>query len=80
MPSGRLQSMRVRPRPEQSRHRSPHVRHARPLHDHVLGRFTDEEQEAVAEAVSRAADAFEFANAHGLEAAMNQFNQKNQDP
>ena len=28
--------MRVRPRPEQSRHRSPHVWHARPLHDHVL--------------------------------------------
>ena len=52
----------------------------RALHDHVLGRFSDEEKGAVAEAVSRAADAFEFANAHGLEAAMNQFNQKNQEP
>jgi hypothetical protein len=27
--------------------------------------------------VSRASDAFEYANAHGIEAAMNQFNQKN---
>ena len=52
----------------------------RPLHDHVLGRFSDGEQVALAEAVGRAADAFEFANAHGLEAAMNQFNQKNQEP
>jgi len=52
----------------------------RALHDHVLGRFSDEEKEAVAEAVARAADAFEFANARGLEAAMNQFNQKNQEP
>lgn len=51
----------------------------RALHDHVLGRFSDEEKEAVAEAVARAADAFEFANARGLEAAMNQFNQKNQE-
>ena len=52
----------------------------RALHDHVLGRFSDEERDAVADAVARAADAFEFANAHGLEAAMNQFNQKNQEP
>lgn len=51
----------------------------RALHDHVLGRFEAHEQPAVDQAVSRAADAFEFANAHGLEAAMNQFNQKNQE-
>lgn len=52
----------------------------RALHDHVLGRFSEEESGAVAAAVNRAADAFEFANAHGLEAAMNQYNQKNQEP
>lgn len=52
----------------------------RPLHDHVLGRFLPDEREAVEATVSRAADAFEFANAHGIDAAMNQFNQKNQDP
>lgn len=52
----------------------------RALHDHVLGRFTDNEAGAVSEAVARAADAFEFANARGIEAAMNQFNQKNQEP
>ena len=50
----------------------------RPLHDHVLGRFEKEELPAVGDAVARAADAFEFANAHGLEAAMNHYNQKNQ--
>ena len=48
----------------------------RPLQDHVLGKFEDDERLAVAEAVARAADAVEFANAHGIEAAMNQFNQK----
>jgi len=48
----------------------------RPLHDHVLGKFEASEQPALEEAVSRAADAFEFSNAHGLESAMNQFNQK----
>ncbi len=52
----------------------------RPLHDHVLGRFTPEETELVDFAVARAADAFEYANAHGIESAMNQFNQKNQEP
>jgi len=49
----------------------------RPLHDHVLGRFEESERTALGAAVQRAADAFEFSNAHGLEAAMNQFNQKN---
>lgn len=52
----------------------------RPLHDHVLGRFAPEETELVDSAVARAADAFEYANAHGIESAMNQFNQKNQEP
>lgn len=49
------------------------------LHDHVLGRFSNEELSAVEESVTRAADAFEYANAHGIDAAMNQFNQKNQE-
>lgn len=48
------------------------------LHNHVLGRFSDDELPAVGESVCRASDAFEYANAHGLDAAMNQFNQKNQ--
>lgn len=48
----------------------------RPLHDHVLGKFEESEEKILLEAVARAADAFEFCNAHGLEAAMNQFNQK----
>jgi PTH1 family peptidyl-tRNA hydrolase len=50
------------------------------LHDHVLGKFGPSELPALQEAVSRAADAFEYSNAHGLEAAMNQFNQKPQEP
>lgn len=50
------------------------------LHDHVLGKFEAEEMEAVRVAVVRAADAFEFSNAHGLDAAMNQFNQKPTEP
>lgn len=48
----------------------------RPLHDHVLGKFDASEQKILLDAVARAADAFEFANAYGLEPAMNQFNQK----
>ncbi|MEI6035558.1 MAG: aminoacyl-tRNA hydrolase [Verrucomicrobiae bacterium] len=48
----------------------------KPLHDHVLGKFEVSEEAALAEAVSRAADAFEHSNAHGLESAMNQYNQK----
>lgn len=50
------------------------------LHGHVLGKFDTAELPALTEAVSRAADAFEYSNAHGLEAAMNQFNQKPQEP
>ena len=34
--NGRLQSMAVSPRPEQSKHALPHDRHARPLQVHVL--------------------------------------------
>ena len=52
----------------------------RGLHDHVLGKFDPDELSALQEAVSRAADAFEYSNAHGIEAAMNQFNQKQQEP
>lgn len=49
------------------------------LHDHVLGKFEPAELPALQDAVSKAADAFEYSNAHGLEAAMNQFNQKQQE-
>lgn len=41
---------------------------------HVLGRFSPEEQPALDAAVSRAADAVEYAQAHGFAAAMNRFN------
>lgn len=44
------------------------------LEAHVLGRFSPEEAPAVESAVRRAADAFEHANAYGIDAAMNQFN------
>ena len=50
------------------------------LHDHVLGVFEPDEMPTVAESVTRASDAFEYANAHGMDAAMNQFNQRNQEP
>lgn len=49
------------------------------LHNHVLGGFRPDELPLLAESVSKASDAFEYANAHGIEAAMNQFNQKNQE-
>jgi len=49
------------------------------LHNHVLGGFRQDELPALADSVNRASDAFEYANAHGIEAAMNQFNQKNQE-
>ena len=41
---------------------------------HVLGRFSADERPALDQAVDRAADAVDFAQAHGLEAAMNRFN------
>ncbi len=50
------------------------------LHDHVLGTFDPDELPALSESVARASDAFEYANAHGMDAAMNQFNQRNQEP
>lgn len=46
------------------------------LHNHVLGKFSEEEIPAVSASVSRAADAVEYANAHGIGAAMNIYNQK----
>ena len=46
------------------------------LTDHVLGKFESSEVEVVEASVSRAADAAEFANAHGIEAAMNLYNRK----
>jgi peptidyl-tRNA hydrolase, PTH1 family len=46
------------------------------LVDHVLGKFQTAELAAVEASVSRAADAAEFASAHGLEAAMNLYNKK----
>jgi len=46
------------------------------LHDHVLGKFLPEELPALETAIARAADAVEHANAHGLESAMNIYNQK----
>ncbi len=46
------------------------------LTDHVLGKFEAFEFPAVEASVSRAADAAEFANAHGIEAAMNLYNRK----
>lgn len=46
---------------------------------HVLGRFSPVEQPLLERSIIRAADAFEHANAHGLDSAMNQFNQKTKD-
>lgn len=45
---------------------------------HVLGKFTAEEQLALGETVNRAADAVDFAQANGIEAAMNRFNSNEQ--
>jgi PTH1 family peptidyl-tRNA hydrolase len=44
------------------------------LVEHVLSRFRREEQDQVARAVARAADAVEHARSHGITAAMNIFN------
>lgn len=41
---------------------------------HVLGKFSTDERAALDDAISRAADAVEFAQESGLEAAMNRFN------
>ena len=42
----------------------------------ALGKFLPEEISVLEAAVDRAADAVEYANAHGMEAAMNIYNQK----
>ena len=47
-----------------------------PLEIFVLSRFASSEQTAAEATVLRAADAVPFANDRGLEAAMNQFNQR----
>lgn len=52
----------------------------RPLEAHVLGKFAADEAPAVEAAVLRAADAFEHANAYGIDAAMNQFNSNQEQP
>jgi PTH1 family peptidyl-tRNA hydrolase len=46
------------------------------LTDHVLGKFELADMPTVEASIGRAADAAEFANAHGIEAAMNQYNRK----
>jgi PTH1 family peptidyl-tRNA hydrolase len=43
---------------------------------HVLGKFSAEERSVLDQAVSRAADAVEFAQANGVEAAMDRFTTK----
>jgi peptidyl-tRNA hydrolase, PTH1 family len=46
------------------------------LVDHVLGKFEPHELPAVEAGIIRAADAAEYASAHGIEAAMNIYNKK----
>jgi len=46
------------------------------LTSHVLGRFSSGEQEEVEKRVARAADAVNYALAHGLTAAMNSYNEQ----
>lgn len=46
------------------------------LHSHVLSQFTPEEKTRLDDLYSRAADAVEYANAHGVESAMNIYNKK----
>lgn len=48
------------------------------MHDHVLGKFSAEEEPEIQSAVHRSADAIESIRTHGLNYAMNQFNQQNQ--
>lgn len=44
------------------------------LSDHVLGRFRPEEKPILEDALDHAVEGIEFAQAHGIEAAMNQYN------
>ncbi len=46
----------------------------RTLVHHVLGRFSGEETETLEESLARAADAIDFAQQHGIDAARNRFN------
>ncbi len=48
------------------------------LHAHVLGKFSPEEEPEIQSTISRAADAVEAMQSHGLNFAMNHFNQPNQ--
>jgi PTH1 family peptidyl-tRNA hydrolase len=48
--------------------------------DHVLGRFALDERPLVEQALDRAAAAIQYAQSHGLPAAMNQFNQNTKSP
>ncbi len=47
-----------------------------PLSEHVLGKFSEEEREGLENCLDRAAEGVRFALAHGVLAAMNQFNAK----
>ena len=47
-----------------------------PLSEHVLGKFSEPEREGVENCLDRAAEGVRFALAHGVLAAMNQFNAK----
>ena len=44
--------------------------------EHVLGRFADDETQAVADSITRAADAIDCLLEEGIDAAMNRFNRK----
>jgi PTH1 family peptidyl-tRNA hydrolase len=52
----------------------------RDMADHVLSRFTADEEPVLKRAVARAADAVEFIQKSGIEAAMNAFNQTEEQP
>jgi PTH1 family peptidyl-tRNA hydrolase len=47
------------------------------MHDHVLGKFSAEEEPEIEAAIQSAADAVKSMQTHGLNYAMNHFNQKN---
>jgi peptidyl-tRNA hydrolase, PTH1 family len=52
----------------------------RDMADHVLSRFAADEEPVLKRVIERAADAVEFAQKSGIEAAMNQFNQPEEQP
>ncbi|MDH3582731.1 MAG: aminoacyl-tRNA hydrolase [Phycisphaerae bacterium] len=53
--------------------------HRIPLTDHVLGRFTDAEQDELAPALDRAAEAVETFLDEGLDSTMNRFNRRERE-